>query len=410
MRFPFQRLIWLTLLVCALAAPKIAVCQEPTAPEAAPKSSEPAITAANDSPAPNPSKDSTKPAAPVEEPPIYYLRDQQGRLIPMLGFTYEDFMEFFRQKQSKAAPAKPAEYSVEQLTMSGQLRDDHIELVADYKIQLAASTTVEVPLVSGAVLLEPATYEGPGEHEVLFDSASSGYRLKLNGKERSEHRVSLKLMAPVKTTGPQHQLQLSIPTAAASKLSIHVAKSPVELVSHAGAAAAEAEKSAQGGSNLTLWGIGGPIALTWNDTEPGTRPSVVLEAVGKILAQVDRRSAEFDARLSVRSLGGPFDRFHVALPLGARLIGGSPAESAYTLDRPRKTAGNKSSKSSCRRKPPAPSKFVFTRKAFTTRRAIVVQRPVCNSPDSKSRRPRRTVNLDILRSQSPAIGNRLGTS
>src|SRR5690606_29962198 len=48
--------------------------------------------------------------------------------------------------------------------------------------------------------------------------------------------------------------------------------------------------------------------------------SSALESTGQILARIDSRSVQFDARLTVRSLSGEFDRFRVKLPPGAQWI------------------------------------------------------------------------------------------
>src|SRR5690242_2036856 len=62
-------------------------------------------------------------ASIVEEPPIYYVRDPSGRLVPLLGFSYADLMEFIRQKHPRQG-AQSSSYSLEQLIITGKLQGD----------------------------------------------------------------------------------------------------------------------------------------------------------------------------------------------------------------------------------------------------------------------------------------------
>ncbi len=40
-------------------------------------------------------------------PELYYIEDAAGRLVPVPGFRYRDFMELFRIKEGLGAPALP---------------------------------------------------------------------------------------------------------------------------------------------------------------------------------------------------------------------------------------------------------------------------------------------------------------
>ena len=71
--------------------------------------------------------------------------------------------------------------------------------------------------------------------------------------------------------------------------------------------------------------------MVWKvGASPGSS-TVLLEATGQISAKIDSRSVQFEALLSVRSFGGQFDRFHINLPPGAQLTGGTPPGVNYTL-------------------------------------------------------------------------------
>jgi hypothetical protein len=72
---------------------------------------------------------------------------------------------------------------------------------------------------------------------------------------------------------------------------------------------------------LSVTGLVGEFDLAWHaaDNQVARLPTV-LEAAGKVLIKLDGRSINSEAKLSVRSSGGEFDRFQVHLPPGAQYV------------------------------------------------------------------------------------------
>jgi len=271
----------------------------------------------------------------VEQPPVYYVRDKDGRLVPVLGVSLEELRDLLRHKSDNGAGIENSpKFNLQQIAISGEVHGDHADLEAEYKIQTIDAAWVNIPLVSGgAVLSEPAEYHGEGKQALQFDSDTSAYVLRLQGTAGSEHRLKLKFMVPVKATGAQHRLEFAIANSAASHFVLKVPQPTVELQDFSGCAMAEVKpvsKPATGSAELQAWGLGGPLALVWKDGANGKSQSV-LEATGQILARIDSRSVQFDALLTVRSFGLPFDKFRVKLPKVAQLTGGAPTGANYTI-------------------------------------------------------------------------------
>src|SRR4029079_13167540 len=55
----------------------------------------------------------------VEDPPIYYVRDLNGRLVPLLGFSYADLMYFIRQKHQRQT-GQASGYSPGEIVLNGK--------------------------------------------------------------------------------------------------------------------------------------------------------------------------------------------------------------------------------------------------------------------------------------------------
>jgi hypothetical protein len=272
--------------------------------------------------------------AVVEEPPVYYVRDKDGHIVPLLGVSLEEFRELLRQKSATSADGNSPKVNLQQVALTGEVRNDHVEFTAEYKIQTVDAQWVNVPLVSaGAVLIEPAEYQGAGKQVVQFDSETGTYTLRLQGSAGSLHLLKLKFMVPMKTMGTQHRVEFTLPNAAASHLAIKLQQSTLELQEFSGCVMAEvrpAPDDSHGRAELQAWGLGGSLALVWKEGSNG-KSQPILESAGQVLARIDSRSVQFDTLLSVRSFGLPFDRFRVKLPKGAQLIGGAPNGATYNL-------------------------------------------------------------------------------
>ncbi len=353
-----------------------AAAAEKSSPAMAPKeSAAPEHEATNEREAKSATDQQNNSAAPTvaDETQIFYVRDKQGRLIPLLGFSYEELLKFIQQKSSGGeASTEPPQYSLQQLVITGQAKADHADLEAIYKIQLESAGPVELSLVGGgAVLREPEKYQGSGEHALLFDAASGAYRLRLRGDAKSEHQITLKLAAPIKSIAGQHRLEMTLPAAAASRLTLRWPEANITLSNHTGAATADV-KPAGGAAEINLLGLGGALTLAWKETKGAESSPPVLEATGDVLARIDSRSVQFEAVLSVRSFGAEFDRFRVKLPpraVGRRRAGragihagrqrrrGAASRRSATCAENRRAGRNSTVRRTCVRRDQARGKF-----------------------------------------------------
>ncbi len=92
----------------------------------------------------------------------------------------------------------------------------------------------------------------------------------------------------------------------------------------------EATSAGAGKTVFSVLGVGGEMTLAWHAAAgPTAAAPTVLESTGAMLARIDGRSVNTEARLTVRSFGGSFDRFRVRLPPEAELVG--PAQSGVTI-------------------------------------------------------------------------------
>ncbi len=315
-------------------------------PTSGPAASETPITAGPAATVPSATPTTTTPTTPAAvtgapvtgaavteiKPEVFYIRDKENHLVPVPNFTYDDFVKYYRLKEQLDRPEQKPRYNLQQLAIDGTTTGDRAELTVLLKVLTTDSGWVRVPLrMNKCALRESVEYKGSGDQLMQFDPAGDGYVCWLRGSLRGEHELTLKFLAPLTATSGENRLELQLPRAAASKLTLQVPIAAAVATVAPGAAAPEVTVAKQGSQIATL-GLGGDFWVAWRAADrPGAQLSGALEANGQLLVRIDGRSASTDATLTVRSFGAEFDHFQVRLPPGAQLVGRDQSAFGYTL-------------------------------------------------------------------------------
>ena len=203
------------------------------------------------------------------------------------------------------------------------------ELTAHFRIFVREDRWTRIPLrLDQAVLLEPAQYQGPGEHLLTFEHEGEGYVAWIHGPASQTHELTLKLLVPLSAAGQETRLRLTAPRTTASELRL---KAPyakaVARVSEG--ATLHTSRAANRETELVAVGLNGEFELSWHPPDATAGKPPALEASGTIISRLDGRGVETEATFSVRSYGEAFDHFHIRLPPATELVPGNP--SGYTL-------------------------------------------------------------------------------
>ncbi|HEX3869748.1 MAG TPA: hypothetical protein VHV77_04900, partial [Pirellulales bacterium] len=303
---------------------------------------EPAGAHAQQPPAASPGAATSGPAEGVQEakPDLFYLKDKDGKLEPVLGFTLEDFERLMTLGTNRdAALAKPT-YRLDRVAVKGNVAGDRARLTADFTIHVDTDNWVRVPLrLTEAVVHGKARYQGGGEHFLEYDDDENQYIAWVRGSSEKPHQISLDILAPLTTVAGETRLKLSVPRAMESEMDLYV---PVAGVNAQVSAPAfvDATTPDGDGTRFRVVGLTNDFSLSYRR---GMARSVelptVLEGTGAMLVRLDGRSVHTQAQLTVRSYGGPFETFRVRLPAGAVLISGDqPDYTVKTVSEPRAPA------------------------------------------------------------------------
>ena len=300
-------------------------------------------------------EDPVAPQVQIREsaPEIYYVQDDAGRLVPVPGFRYRDFIDLLRIREGlpglPEAPAAVLENVVVRATLAGEPTADEAgargtqptcSVSVELSIRQARAGWVSVPLgLDGLLLTSAPTHDGPGR--MLLESAggdaapatagpqSGGYRLWLSapaGGADADIRHVVRLAGTIAVdAAPTHEaIALELPRATASLLEIKTARDqplvsvrPPSLPSRIG-------PTAEGdGSIVTLVGLSGPVKIRLGDRrgEAGMQDaneavvsSAVPQSFVETIVRIDGRGAVTEASLRLDNLPAGTDTIRVTLP------------------------------------------------------------------------------------------------
>ena len=258
------------------------------------------------------------PAAPAikeAKPELFYLKDKNGQLTPVPGFTLEDFERLLERDRSRnLAPQRPP-YRLDKLTASGTADTRQAALKLTFTVLVDSEDWVRVPLRLNQVVVDAPKYEGPGKHTLEFDEKADEYVLWLQGRSEQPHQLTLQIVAPLVASNDEFRLRLAVPRAWSSSLKLSIAGDVSPQAS--GGAILDSVRGVDTGTEVSVLGWGGDFSLAWR-SNLDTQRAQAIEASGLVQTRVSPRSILSQAQLTVRSAVGELASFQVKLPPGAR--------------------------------------------------------------------------------------------
>ena len=272
------------------------------------------------------------PATPVREvgPELFYVERDDGRLVPVPGFQYRDFVDLLRVRDGIAGPLEPPAAVLDQVVVRIDARG--IEPAAEesspetsttcpatieYTITQAAPGWAMVPLEAGGLLLsEPPRHDGPGR--MLVDGEpGGGYRAWFDARPDdgagTRHTVVLEGRLPFESGSDREEFVVRLPTAVAIRVDIASRRRNPAVRTDPPAPERAVTATDDGGSVVTLEGLAGRARIVLAAAEE-VEPTAAAEAVTESVVVVDGRNAVTEATISLSRLAAGGRRLRIALP------------------------------------------------------------------------------------------------
>ena len=293
-----------------------------------------------------------------QAPEIYYLKDDAGRLVPVPGFRYADFLELFRIREGLGGPALPPAAVLESAVVKIDARGlepaaRSCPVAVECRVRQTRAGWAMVPLELGQVLLEaPPEHDGPGRMLVDADPEGAGYRCWFeppsDGAADLRHTVRLTGRLPVEAGAEQESFALALPVAVTSRIDIETAR-PEPQVTLRPPLAGKIETAPEAtGSRVSVTGVAAGVRIVIAAAAPARVAEALAEADCESVVRIDGRTARITARLALANLPPAPNRVQIELPPRAvlrrvggdgRLVVGADTGDTVTIDVSRDPGG-----------------------------------------------------------------------
>ncbi len=282
---------------------------------------------------PNPPNGGSTTAESIAESPLttFVFRDEGGNLVEMPNFSFSDFERAYKLLRGLTQQDPRPRYSIQWLSLVGEATNSHAELLLTVRVVTRDRHWVRIPLrLDQAMAQEPLKASDSAEAFLHPEPEGEGYVCYLRGDPDQQHTLELRLLVPLSAGGRRTQFALRLPRATASELKLTVPLEELEAEVSEGTTLLPPARAGNG-TELTVLGVGGDFRLLWRrpDAETAAMP-IVLQADGTISTRMDGQAVIWNAAVSVRSFGAPFDRFQLRLPPQSKLVPDSTAEYSIT--------------------------------------------------------------------------------
>jgi hypothetical protein len=261
-------------------------------------------------------------------PELYYLKDDNGRLVPVPGFRYRDFVDLFRLREGLAGPGQPPAAIVESVlfridAQSAAATEETWPATVELGIRQSRSGWAAVPLgLRGLLLDQPPTHEGPGS--MVVDTDSEGglrcwFDLPADAGPDVRQTVRLAGRVTVDVSALQDTLEVGLPSAVATRLEV-VTVRPAPAVSLFPRTAGHVEITPdEDGGLVTVTGVSGDLRLRITNAADTGAPAPSAQVECDSLVRITGRTAVIQADLALAGIPPGGSLFRVAIPPGMRV-------------------------------------------------------------------------------------------
>lgn len=269
-----------------------------------------------------------EPAATVSEaePELFYLRDDAGRLVPVPGFHYRDFVDLLRLKDGLPGLPQPPAAVLERIDVSGDLpaRDRSVcQVTVTAHLRQIRAGWARIPLaLGGFVLTGSPKHEGGGRFILDADAKARGYDAWLEADADTRHVVTLVGEVAVGQSPTADAVRFDLPRATASLVRLRTLRpTPQVDVRPAGPVPRIAPADDGSAGNIVeCSGVSGVFEVVIADRRDGERAGdAPPQAVVESLVRIDGTIATTTATVQFEGLPGTTRDVRIALPPQTRL-------------------------------------------------------------------------------------------
>ncbi len=260
------------------------------------------------------------PARSARLPELHYLPDAQGNLVPVPGFSWEDFARLLSIQRQDDVAEQPPKFVMDRVHVEGSVAGERAELQVRIEVTLNETGWIPIPLRLDRCVLLEHNAEG-AELRLEPAAASRGLLGWLRAERAGPIRITMRLLKALDRAGTEGDLALTLPRAVQSDLAFRVPEAEVVAEVPEDEGLVNTGPDGRGGSLISVQAVTDTLHLTWSSPSARVDDSVqTLEATGALAVRLDGDGVATTAKLVLRSTGRPIEAFQVRLPSGAILL------------------------------------------------------------------------------------------
>lgn len=318
-----------------------------------------------------------------------YLTEKNGELIPALNWTSEELDSLLQRVNENQRQADLPDYICESLTLTGVQKGETAEMLLKMQFTVPQKPVIRIPLqLNGVILLEaPKCTTG----EFLAPQSGGGYVLFLKSEDKThnsenqkpkeeqtppaagqtteqaaennessdkdpaeksenratshivsesdsssdasqKHEISLKILVPLQKNQSTYTLNMRLPKALFSQITLETPFSSVETRASSHAVVQPSESLDDGKkTRINAYSLGSEFQLQWQASESQDSNSRILESFTDIHVDIRPGVIFYTANMRLQYANQPPSEFILNLPPSAELLPSSTNE--YSIER-----------------------------------------------------------------------------
>jgi len=245
------------------------------------------------------------------------LRDKDGQPVwTIYDATFEQYVEFVKSKTS-AEHNEPA-YSISSVSLTGTCDDERAQLTAKIEIQVERDGVwLAVPIgMQGGYQSSSMHQSGAGEFRAAPPSEPNTVYVRGKGL----HELFVPLVVPIRRQLNQRHLQLTIPPAAGSQITLRIPKEHCQVKQIEGAHVVAS--SVPQGTRIDAYGIKGQFELTWEIPVIEPQARTVFDVASKCTLGMEGDRIQLHTVQTIDAKQGTLPSVRVRMPAGFASITG----------------------------------------------------------------------------------------
>jgi hypothetical protein len=243
-----------------------------------------------------------------------YLPDENGKLVPVPGITYERFRELLLL-ESRVGGAEPPTVVIDRLEITGDVQGELAQLNVEATVHLRKAGWTLVPFRFNDSVLRGAISTDAATKFIHRHDPRDGHQVWLQAPADTRAQVKLPLAARVVPSGGERQLSMPLPKASVSDFSLRVEGEVSDAVLRSGEGLVTVEPAGETFTSLAVHGVAGDVSLAWRRLDAAAQKTSGLEVTADISARIETRDvARLEANFRVMQLLDDAERLLVRLP------------------------------------------------------------------------------------------------